>query len=215
LLFVHTDTGALQFPKSTMKRIASRIAAYCLVMFLFCCHRETQQSPATIFSYRLSLSNDSLLNFETLKNNKASVFVFLAPDCPLSQSYTLTLNELHGRFADAHVGFYGVVESSNYQRKEIDDYITQYRIELPIVLDAHSELARLFGAMVTPEVFVVNSEGQTVYMGAIDNWAPELGQHRTVITEHYLLDALNGFIGTGDVSVPTTKPVGCFIELGH
>jgi thiol-disulfide isomerase/thioredoxin len=196
-----------------MKRPLVRLAAYCLVVFVLSCQKETKQ-PASIFSYRLSLSNDSLLNFETLKNNTASVFVFLAPDCPLSQSYTLTLNALHGQFADAGVGFYGVVPSRRYERKEIDAYITQYRIELPIVLDPKAELAQFFGAMVTPEVFVVNSEGKTIYQGAIDNWAPEIGQHRTVITEHYLLDALNGFIRTGKVSVSTTKAVGCFIELG-
>jgi thiol-disulfide isomerase/thioredoxin len=198
-----------------MKRIAARLAACSLVMFAFCCHRKTQQPSANIFSYQLSLSNDSLLNFETLRNNKASVFVFLAPDCPLSQSYTLTLNKLRGQFADVGVGFYGVVESSRYKKKEIDEYIAQYRIDLPIVLDSHADLAKFFGAIVTPEVFLVNSEGQTIYQGAIDNWAPELGQHRTVITEHYLLDSLNGFVRSGRVSVSTTKPVGCFIELGN
>ena len=143
------------------------------------------------------MSNDSLLNFETLKNNKASVFVFLAPDCPQSQSYTLTLNELHAKFGSAGVAFYGVVAGDKYDRKEIDGFITQFRIGLPIVLDPEAHLAKYLGATVTPEVFVVNSVGTSVYQGAIDNWAPELGQHRTVITEHYLLDALNSFIQTG------------------
>ena len=196
-----------------MKRNVARHVVCCLLMFFFSCRRETQQLPKGIFSYRLSLSNDSLLDFETLKNKKASVFVFLAPDCPLSQSYTRTLNELRSQFADSNVGFYGVVESGKYERREIDDYVTQYRMDLPIVLDARAMLAQFFGAKVTPEVFVVNPGGQTIYQGAIDNRAPELGQHRTVITEHYLLDALNGFIGTGKVSVPATKAVGCFIEL--
>ena len=195
-----------------MKRIVTRLSAYCLVMFLCCCHRETQQLPASIFSFRLSLSNDSLLDFGILKNNKASAFVFLAPDCPLSQNYTLTLNRLHSQFANEGVGFYGVVESSTYNRKEINDFITQYRIDLPIALDPHAALAQFFGAMVTPEVFVVNSEGTTIYQGAIDNATPEFGQHRTVITEHYLLDALNDFLRTGKVSFRATKPVGCFIE---
>ena len=198
-----------------MKRITDRLAVFSLAMFLFCCHRETRQLPADIFSYRLPLSNGTTLNFETLRDNQASVFVFLAPDCPLSQSYTPTLNELHGQFANAGAGFYGVVESSRYEKKEIDEYITQYRIDLPIVLDSRADLAQFFGAMVTPEVFLTNPEGKTIYQGAIDNRAPELGQHRTVVTEHYLLDALNTFIRTGKVSIRTTKPVGCFIELGH
>jgi thiol-disulfide isomerase/thioredoxin len=198
-----------------MKQTAARLAAGCLALFLFCCHRETQQTPADFFSYQLSMSNDSLLNFETLRNNKASVFVFLAPDCPLSQGYNLTLNELHAKFASDGVGFYGVVAGDKYAKKEIDGFITQYRIDLPIVLDTEAHLAKFLGATVTPEVFVVNSEGASVYQGAIDNWSPELGQHRTVITEHYLRDALNGFIQTGRVSVNRTKATGCFIELGN
>ena len=161
------------------------------------------------------MSNGSLLNFEMLKNNKASVFVFLAPDCPLSQSYTLTLKELQAKFGNAGVGFYGVVAGDKYDSKEIDGFISQYRIGLPILLDPKPALAQFFQATVTPEVFVVNSEGMPVYQGAIDNWAPELGQHRTVITEHYLLDALNSFLQTGKVPVNKTEAVGCFIERGN
>ena len=33
-----------------------------------------------------------------LQNREGAVFVFLAPDCPLSQSYTSTLNELRAPF---------------------------------------------------------------------------------------------------------------------
>src|SRR6185295_5117177 len=121
----------------------------------------------------------------------------------------------HARFAKDHVGFYGVVAGKNYDRKEIDGFISQYRIGFPMVLDREAALAQFFEAMVTPEVFMVNSEGKTVYQGAIDNWAPELGQHRTVITEHYLLEGLASFVRTGTVSVDRTKAVGCFIDLGH
>jgi len=143
------------------------------------------------------------------------VFVFLAPDCPLSQSYTLTLNQLRAKFGNAGVGFYGVVTGDKYDSKEIDGFITEFQIGLPMVLDPKAALAQFFGATITPEVFMVNTEGMPVYQGAIDNWAPELGQHRTVITEHYLLDALDSFIQTGKVSVHKTKAVGCFIERGN
>ena len=143
-------TDALRFPSPFMKQTAARFGAGCLVLFLFCCHRETQQTPANFFSYQLSLSNDSLLNFETLKNNKASVFVFLAPDCPQSQSYNLTLNELHAKFGSAGVAFYGVVAGDKYDRKEIAGFITQFRIGLPIVLDPEAHLAKYLGATVTP-----------------------------------------------------------------
>ena len=66
--------------------------------------------------------------------------------------------------------------------------------------------------MKTPEVFAVDSQGKTFYKGAIDNWAPELGQHRAVITEHYLQDALNGLLQHKDLRIKQTEAVGCFIE---
>lgn len=130
----------------------------------------------------------------------------------MSQSYTLTLNQLEETFHGIDIGFFGVVTGDKYKHQEIDGFISQYRIRMPIVLDPEATLARFLDATVTPEAFVVSPEGKSVYRGAIDNGAPELGQHRTVITEHYLLDALDSFIKTGSVPVRSTKAVGCFIE---
>ena len=44
-----------------------------------------------------------------VQNHKATVFTFLAPDCPLSQNYALTLNTLDMQFKPMNVGFYGVI----------------------------------------------------------------------------------------------------------
>jgi thiol-disulfide isomerase/thioredoxin len=145
---------------------------------------------------------------EYLKDKPAAVFVFLAPDCPLSQSYTLTLNNLRTQFQSNGVEFYTVFESDT----GVDDFVATYKVTLPVIRDRDFRLADYFGAMKTPEVFAVDSNGKTFYKGAIDNWAPELGQHRTVITEHYLLDALNAFNQHKNIPAKETKAVGCFIE---
>jgi peroxiredoxin len=195
-------------------RQAVRFAFCCSVLLLICCHRTAPQFPSNFFSFQLALSDDSRLDFESLRSKKASVFVFLAPDCPQSQSYTLTLNELNEMFRDVGVDFYGVVTGNKYDRKEIDGFVSQYQVRLPILLDPEAALARFFDATVTPEAFVATPDGTPAYRGAIDNGAPELGQHRTVITEHYLLDALNSFLKTGTVPVSSTKAIGCFIERG-
>jgi hypothetical protein len=59
---------------------------------------------------------------------------------------------------------------------------------------------------------VVDSHGKTLYRGAIDNWAVDLGQSRPVITENYLSDVLHSIAQGRDVPVRETKAVGCFIE---
>jgi hypothetical protein len=147
-----------------------------------------------------------------LLNKKAAVFVFLATDCPLSQSYTLTLNNLGKDFEPKGIGFYGVFSGDAVSKTAIDEFVASYHVSFPVTLDTHGELADFFGASTTPEAFVTDPNGRTLYKGAIDNWAPELGQHRTVITQRYLYDALQSVQAGKPVQVKATQAVGCFIE---
>src|SRR4030095_14210031 len=145
---------------------------------------------------------------EHLKNKQAAVFVFLAPDCPLSQSYTRTFNDLRAQFQTSGIEFYAVFTRDT----AVQDFVATYKITFPVLLDRDYRLMDFFGATITPEAFAVDAQGRTFYQGAIDNWDPELGQHRAVMTEHYLQDALNGFIQHQKIRVKQTKAVGCFIE---
>lgn len=147
-----------------------------------------------------------------LENRKAAVFVFLAPDCPLSQRYTLTLNELHAEFRDDGIGFYGLVAGNDFYQSEIDRFSNEYKLAFPVRQDPDFALADLWGASKTPEAFFVSASGETLYKGAIDNWYEGLGAPRTVITEHYLKDALDNFLLGKDLRHKETAAAGCFIE---
>ena len=94
----------------------------------------------------------------------------------------------------------------------MDDFVATYHMGFPVMLDADSKIADFFRATTTPEAFLTDPQGQVLYRGAIDNWAPELGVHRTVITQHYLYDALESVLANRPVQVKKTEPVGCFIE---
>src|SRR2546426_4819763 len=82
-------------------------------------------------------------------NHKASVFVFLAPDCPLSQNYTLTLNNLHAQFRDDDAGFYGVVAGDSFEKSEIDGFVKTYKVSFPVLHDRDFHLTDFFGAVKT------------------------------------------------------------------
>jgi peroxiredoxin len=147
-----------------------------------------------------------------LQGKKAGVFVFLAPDCPLSQNYTLTVNTLDKEFNANGISLYGVFSGGGITRQAMDDFAATYHLSFPVMLDADSKIADFFGATATPEAFLTDPKGQVLYKGAIDNWAPELGQHRTVITQHYLYDALENVRQNKPVQVKETQAVGCFID---
>jgi hypothetical protein len=145
-----------------------------------------------------------------LEGKKAAVFVFLGTDCPLSQSYTLTLNNLNKEFEGSGINFVGVFPG--LQKSAIDDFVKTYQVNFQAVQDPDFKLADFFHATKTPEAFVVDSTSHTIYKGAIDDWAPELGLHRTVITKHYLSDALTSLRDNKPVQLKETQAVGCFIE---
>jgi thiol-disulfide isomerase/thioredoxin len=147
-----------------------------------------------------------------LQGKKAGVFVFLAPDCPLSQNYTLTLNNLEKEFNSNGVSFYGVFSGLGITRAAMDGFAATYHLSFPVILDEDFKIDDFFGATATPQAFLTDPKGRVLYKGAIDNWSAELGQHRTVITQHYLYDALDSVRANKPVQVMETQAVGCFIE---
>jgi len=176
-------------------RFALRALPAAFLLMAACAPRS--ESPITPF-------------LKDLNVRQAAVFVFLAPDCPVSQSYSATLSDLHAQFQTRDIQFYGVFAGRAAEGAK--EFVATYGIPFPILPDADFRISDFLEATTTPQAFVLDREGRTLYSGAIDNRAPELGQRRTVITENYLLDALKSVVEGRDVRLPRTRPVGCFIE---
>lgn len=148
-----------------------------------------------------------------IASNKATVLVFLSPTCPLCQKYSLTLRNLAADYAPKGVAFYGIAPGKNYTNTEFNDYATEYLIKFPILTDPKLKLTKKLNATITPEVVVFNARGQVVYQGKIDNWYESIGTRRSVITEHYLADALEATLANTQPKVTKTTAVGCFISF--
>jgi len=140
-----------------------------------------------------------------------TVLVFLSPECPLSQNYTRTLNELNGEFQN-EVKFIGIIPGRAYSLAEINTFIKEYKIGFIIVGDTARQISAHYTATVTPEVLVLDKKGKIRYRGAIDNWAFALGKTRTVATRFYLRDALFSLTHGQMVVQEVTRPVGCLIN---
>ncbi len=144
----------------------------------------------------------------------ATVIIFLSPECPLSENYTKTLNDIQQQFSEKNMQFYAVFPGHLFGAEKIMHFITTYGVQQKILLDPANDLTRFLQATTTPEVFVLNTDSKVIYSGAIDNWAVDLGQKREVITAFYLIDALQAVLKNETPVVQKTKAVGCFIEVG-
>ena len=182
------------------------------ILFILFAAVSCTEVPPTLSTIQISSLDGLPVRTDFINGNYASVFVFLAPDCPLSQNYTLTLNRLYENYIDSSVFFYGIIPGNSHPAEKVQEFASKYQIGYPVFFDHNLTLTKFLNATTTPEVFVASFDEKIIYHGAIDNWATALGDHRQVITEHYLDDALKSFVSRKEITIKETKPVGCLIE---
>jgi hypothetical protein len=78
---------------------------------------------------------------------------------------------------------------------------------MPYLHDATQEVAREYGAKVTPDVFVLDAESRLRYRGAPDGDYDKPGERA-----EWLRDALDAVLAGSILNRPETKPVGCSIK---
>jgi len=166
----------------------------------------------SVFSIDLKKTSGDFFSISEVRNNKATLFVFLSTECPLSQKYTLPLKQLEKKYAGDEVKFIGVFPGANVSDTSIKSFSEEYDLDFALLRDENLELTHFLNATITPEVFVLDNKGNVIYSGAIDNWFAEVGKKREVVTEHYLDDALGSLITEKEIKVKKTIAVGCIIE---
>jgi len=139
------------------------------------------------------------------------VVVFLSPECPLCQNYTLPLNELQKKYA-GKVELSGVVPGKAYSAAEVKTFVDKYHISFPVTIDSSKNLSSSLKATVTPEVFLLGPDKKVLYHGSIDNWIKDLGMQSARPTVFYLQDAIDQSLAHQPVRIPYNKPVGCLIN---
>lgn len=147
---------------------------------------------------------------ESLKT-QAVVLVFLGPDCPLCQRYAPTLNTIVEN-APKSVEFYGVVSGSSSTRAEAIKFATDYKLKFPVLIDGGAEFASRFLPTHVPEAFVLNSNGDVLYCGRIDDWYEAPGKPKATVQSHDLKDAIAAVVAGKPVANAKTKPIGCMFE---
>jgi hypothetical protein len=142
----------------------------------------------------------------------ATVWIFLDPECPISQVYTLTLRTLYQQYAPQGIGFTAVYDSPTSNRQTIRRFHQKYKLPFAGRKDRNYALARRWNATITPEIIFASASGEVLYRGAIDNWYYALGKNRPAPTEHYLKNALDAWLGKYPIVTRRTEPIGCLMN---
>jgi AhpC/TSA family len=141
----------------------------------------------------------------------ATVFVFTATDCPISNRYAPELKRLADRFAPDEVRVHLVYANPAETPASIQVHLARFGYTMEALRDPKHDLVRFAKVTIAPEVAVFDRAGRQVYRGRIDDRFVDIGIDRQVPLHRDLEDALTAIVAGRAVATPTTRAVGCFL----
>jgi peroxiredoxin len=138
------------------------------------------------------------------------VISFISAKCPVSNDYNGRLRALASEYGSRNVAFVGINSNSDEPVSLIKQHSERNGLRFPILKDTDNSIADAYGAVRTPEIFVVDGEGIVRYHGRIDN-----ARNVQNVRRNDLRSALDELIGRKPVSIPDTKAFGCLITRAN
>jgi peroxiredoxin len=170
--------------------------------------KATDFSLKNIDGKSVSLASD--------KSAKGYIVVFTCNTCPVAQAYEQRVIDLNKQFEQK--GYPVIAINANDGQlspgdsyEEMKKRASEKKYAFPYLTDETQQVARAFGAMHTPTVFVVQRQGSDFivkYIGAIDNNAQDGEQ----ASQKYVQNAVSALLTDQPVAVPTAKAIGCGIK---
>jgi thiol-disulfide isomerase/thioredoxin len=146
-----------------------------------------------------------------LSREKATVFIFVATECPNSNTYAPILARLYREYSPRGVRFFNVYSDPSETASSVGRHDADFQVPFGALLDPHQTLARETGARSTPEVVILGPGGQQLYRGRVDNRFVEPGKTRYQPTENDLDEALGAILQGKAAPHPVTRTIGCAI----
>lgn len=196
------------------KSIAVRIYKYLPIWLCTALSISVQAQTHAWIEINLQSVQGEEVSVSKLLGEEGAVLLFLDPDCPVSQKYGATIRKLSRQFEEKGIQTIAIYPVVNIDEDKVNTFADEYQYEFAHLLDPRMELTKSIQASVTPEAYLLDSKGEIMYHGAIDNWYYELGRYRRVVIQHFLKDAVMAYLQHKPIAQKETEAIGCMIGTG-
>jgi len=134
-------------------------------------------------------------------------------ECPLSRYHYDTKNtmvELAKKYKAKNVVWFAVNSTNHTTPEPNKTFAQRHRLPYLILDDRSGKVGRAYGAETTPHMYVIDTRGNLVYEGAIDNNRRIDPKKKDVV--NYVDNALAELTARKAVSTAKTKPYGCTVK---
>ena len=147
-----------------------------------------------------------------LKNKEVVVLVFTCNSCPAAEDYEdriLAFAKKYTGSADSKVALVAINVNTIPEDRlpKMKERAKQKGFTFPYLYDESQKIARAYGALYTPEFFVLNRERKVVYMGALDD-----RDNPANVKAHFLDDAVEAALKGRTPATQETLARGCRIR---
>ena len=147
-------------------------------------------------------------------SGRIGLVLFICNHCP----YVIRLMPAMAEILNAQLGedFAVVAISANDPQQYPADspehmkhFAHENKFEFPYLFDSTQEIARRFGAVCTPDLFMYDAQGRLVYRGQFDDARPS---NQVPVSGNDVLNALKALRAGLAVSTEQTPSTGCSIK---
>jgi len=137
------------------------------------------------------------------------VLVFLANHCPVVRAYEDRVIDFTKDYTGKGVKVVGIAVSQQPGDKlpGIKDYMKENKSNYIYGYDESQSIGKAYGAVATPQFFVLDKERKIRYTGAMDD-----SQAEGRVTKTYLRDAVDAVLKSETMATDETRAVGCGIS---
>ena len=176
-------------------------------------HSEKTQLGISAPDFNLAGVEGKKYSLASFKDKKVLVIMFICNHCPYVQAIEDRIIQLQRHYANQSVQLVGICSNDPTDYPDDSPESLKKRwiekdYRFPYLVDETQEVAKAYGAVCTPDIFVFDSKRQLVYRGQLDNnWKED---HK--VTRHDLQEVIDKLLKGEIPSSDHTPSMGCSIK---
>jgi glutathione peroxidase-family protein len=198
-----------------MKTISILFLSFLIMNFAFPQNAEIN-AKAPNFSLKDSNGKEhSLSDFA----GKTIVLEWINYDCPFVKKHydSGNMQSLQEKYTQKGVIWLAICSSAkgkqgHFSNDEINKRSKEHNAKFTAYLiDEDGKVGKMYGAKTTPHMYVINSKGNLVYAGAIDD-IKSTDKDDIKKAKNYVAKALDEVLSDKEVTTKSTTPYGCSVK---
>lgn len=144
--------------------------------------------------------------------SKATLVVFICNHCPYVKARINDIVTLQGRFVPSELQVIGINSNDpNYSDEGFDNMIifaNQYKLNFPYLFDESQDTARAYGAVCTPDPFLLDTDRKLIFHGRINDALEPEANPKVQVMENNVRKLLRG----ENIDKDFDPSIGCSIK---